>query len=91
VILGMWLANIFSGLALGMLLAPQIGILFGFVEPQSLNDPYWESPHIRAIEISVLAFGVAAGVWMFSGMLKLRLVPCEKGRVSTKRPIEHAL
>src|ERR1041384_6135052 len=45
---GLLLVTIFDGVLLGTCFAPQIGLLFGFAEPQSLHDPYWGAASARA-------------------------------------------
>lgn len=74
---GLWLTAIFDGIFLGIGCAPQIGMLLGFVDPQSVDDPYWHSLFVRCFEIIALVLTLASLTLMFSGFAKYRLIPSE--------------
>lgn len=71
---GLLLTAIFDGVLLGACFAPQVGVLFGFSNPESVHDSYWDSWFVRAIEIVFLVLTLGAFTLMFSGVVRCRLI-----------------
>ena len=71
---GLLLVAIFDGVLLGTCFAPQIGLLFGFAEPQSLHDPYWESASVRASKIVALVLTLGAFATGVFGFARCKLI-----------------
>jgi hypothetical protein len=70
----MFLTAVFDGVFFGTSFAPQIGLLLGFVSPESVDDPFWNSPPVRAVEIGSLVLTLAAVAMMIFGFSKCHLI-----------------
>jgi hypothetical protein len=72
--IGLFLTAIFDGITIGVCLAPYIGVVFGFLNPGSLHDSYWDSWHVTLIKLVGLALTLGAFTLMLSGLLRYRLI-----------------